>query len=245
MNHLAQNLRLLNQVAIKNKHYQFAMKSLTFDAKLKGMTELDRSLFKAKISLPAIKVPKKEYGQVRRILRNQTLESFVSTRKYQNLSESDPLYHSHKFLIFDPDMFGVETLEADTKTELAQALKLENAADESLRKVIESIEIEISYEDLKFEEVIKAIIPDELAAENVTVKGYSIIGHIAHFNLRDQLSPYKKIIGETLVDKIAHIKTVVNKLNEIDNTYRNFEFEILAGEANTLVNCRENGYYDS
>jgi tRNA (guanine37-N1)-methyltransferase len=43
-----------------------------------------------------------------------------------------------------------------------------------------------------------------------------------------------------LIDKIPQIKTVVNKLNEIDNTYRNFAFEILAGENNTLVSCKEN-----
>ena len=36
------------------------------------------------------------------------------------------------------------------------------------------------------------------------------------------------------------IKTVVNKLNEIDNTYRNFKFEILAGDKNTIVTCKEN-----
>ncbi len=35
------------------------------------------------------------------------------------------------------------------------------------------------------------------------------------------------------------MKTVVNKLHEIDSVYRNFELEILAGEANTIVKCRE------
>ncbi len=44
-----------------------------------------------------------------------------------------------------------------------------------------------------------------------------------------------------LLDKLTQIKTVVNKINEIDNTYRNFSFEILAGEQKTLVRCKENG----
>jgi tRNA G37 N-methylase Trm5 len=43
-----------------------------------------------------------------------------------------------------------------------------------------------------------------------------------------------------LLDKISTIKTVVNKINEIDSTYRNFNFEILAGESNTLVQVKEN-----
>ncbi len=36
------------------------------------------------------------------------------------------------------------------------------------------------------------------------------------------------------------IKTVVNKLNGIDNTYRNFSLEILAGEKDTNVTVKEN-----
>jgi tRNA (guanine37-N1)-methyltransferase len=42
-----------------------------------------------------------------------------------------------------------------------------------------------------------------------------------------------------VLDKLSHVKTVVNKLHEIDSVYRNFELEILAGEANTIVKCRE------
>lgn len=44
-----------------------------------------------------------------------------------------------------------------------------------------------------------------------------------------------------LLDKVTQLKTVVNKVNEIDNTYRNFAFEILAGEKTTMVTCKENG----
>lgn len=46
--------------------------------------------------------------------------------------------------------------------------------------------------------------------------------------------------GTALLDKMNQIRTVVNKVNEIDNTYRNFAFEILAGEPDTLVTVKEN-----
>ena len=36
------------------------------------------------------------------------------------------------------------------------------------------------------------------------------------------------------------MKTVLHKIHEIDSLHRNFHFEILAGEENTLVECREN-----
>ena len=42
-----------------------------------------------------------------------------------------------------------------------------------------------------------------------------------------------------ILDKLVNVKTVVNKLHEIDSVYRNFELEIIAGEANTIVQCRE------
>ena len=41
---------------------------------------------------------------------------------------------------------------------------------------------------------------------------------------------------------MSNVKTVVNKLNAIDNTFRNFQMELLAGEDNLVTLCRENGF---
>lgn len=54
----------------------------------------------------------------------------------------------------------------------------------------------INYDDLKFEDVLKAILPDAIQNENISAKSYSIIGHVAHFNLRDKILDYKGIIGK-------------------------------------------------
>ncbi len=48
-----------------------------------------------------------------------------------------------------------------------------------------------------------------------------------------------RIVAQVVLDKLSNVKTVVNKLHEIDSVYRNFELEILAGEPNTIVKCRE------
>lgn len=48
-----------------------------------------------------------------------------------------------------------------------------------------------------------------------------------------------EILAQVVLDKLSHVKTVVNKLHEIDSVHRNFELEILAGEPNTVVKCRE------
>ena len=42
-----------------------------------------------------------------------------------------------------------------------------------------------------------------------------------------------------ILDKLSHVKTVVNKLHEIDSVYRNCALEIIGGEPQTVVQCRE------
>lgn len=46
-------------------------------------------------------------------------------------------------------------------------------------------------------------------------------------------------LAQVVLDKLTQVKTVVNKLHEIDSVYRNFQLEIIAGEENTVVQCRE------
>ncbi|KAJ1673141.1 tRNA(m(1)G37)methyltransferase, partial [Spiromyces aspiralis] len=65
--------------------------------------------------------------------------------------------------------------------------------------------------------------------------------HIAHMNLRDQYLPYRHLIGQVILDKSPNIKTVVNKLETIDNTYRNFKMEVIAGEERFVALVKENG----
>lgn len=50
------------------------------------------------------------------------------------------------------------------------------------------------------------------------------------------------LVGQVLLDKLTTLKTVVNKLNTIDTTYRTFEMELLAGEDNYVTQTKENGY---
>lgn len=42
--------------------------------------------------------------------------------------------------------------------------------------------------------------------------------------------PYKYVIGKVLLDKIINAKTIVNKLDKLNNVYRTPELELLAGE---------------
>lgn len=58
---------------------------------------------------------------------------------------------------------------------------------------------------------------------------FETIGHIAHFNLRSGHLPYKHLIGQVCLDKNPSIKTVVTKMKEIENQFRVFDMEVIAG----------------
>uniref|UniRef100_A0A5S6QRG6 tRNA (guanine(37)-N1)-methyltransferase n=1 Tax=Trichuris muris TaxID=70415 RepID=A0A5S6QRG6_TRIMR len=97
--------------------------------------------------------------------------------------------------------------------------------------------IELNYHNWTAEDIFKAVLP-----EDSSFSSYSLIGHIAHVNLREHLQPYKWLIGEVLLDKIPRCKTVVNKVEIIENEYRNLTFEHLAGERFYVTRVREHGF---
>lgn len=68
-----------------------------------------------------------------------------------------------------------------------------------------------------------------------------VLVHAAHFNLREEYLPYKYLIGQVTLDKNAAIETVVNKLDTIDNEFRFFQMEVLAGRPDFIVEISESG----
>ncbi|EZA56362.1 tRNA (guanine-N(1)-)-methyltransferase [Ooceraea biroi] len=97
--------------------------------------------------------------------------------------------------------------------------------------------VAIGYDNWRRDEVLRAILPGDIPAPTA----YSLIGHIVQLNLRDVHLPFKAIIGQVFLDKTASARTVVNKVNTIDTTFRYFAMEILAGERNTVTTAKEHG----
>lgn len=176
------------------KNFVCTKMKLNFDPKLKGMKELNRDLFKIEFNVPVLKVKKNNYIQFKKLLKDYIFDT-ANLKKYQDLSKEDPLFTSHKNVILDPECFNLDKIEPSIRQELAKLLE-KNV--EEVPNFVENLSIQLNYNDLKFDDIMKAIIPDDIISENAYVKGYSIIGHIAHFNLRDQVLNYKNIIGKSL-----------------------------------------------
>uniref|UniRef100_A0A8C0CSS1 tRNA (guanine(37)-N1)-methyltransferase n=1 Tax=Balaenoptera musculus TaxID=9771 RepID=A0A8C0CSS1_BALMU len=192
---------------------------------VRGMTELDRTAFKKTVTIPVLKVRKEIVNKLMRSLKRAALQRPGIKRVIE-----DPEDEESRLIMLDPyKMFTDDSFE---KGELSILKQL------NVNPQISKYNLELTYENFKSEEILKAVLPE---GQDVT-SGFSRVGHIAHLNLRDHQLPYKHLIGQVMIDKNPGITSAVNKINNIDNTYRNFQMEVLSGEENMMTKVRENNY---
>ena len=119
-----------------------------------------------------------------------------------------------------------------------------SAGDDSIRR--SSHAIEISYGHFSVDEILRKILPDSIRE---VPSSFEMAGHLAHINLREETLPYKRIIGQTILDKNLGVNIVVNKIGTIENEFRTFPMEVLArrgaagdtGTPDLEVEVREEG----
>jgi tRNA (guanine37-N1)-methyltransferase len=120
--------------------------------------------------------------------------------------------------------------------------------DPSLKALLESGEccqgtqtLTAGYSDWTLDEVLSKLLP----VDGNVPSSFESIGHLAHINLREELLPYKYLIGKVLLDKnTPRIQTVVNKIGNIETEYRTFGMEVIAGKDETgwsNVTVKEDG----
>lgn len=97
------------------------------------------------------------------------------------------------------------------------------------------LEIQISFRQLSFGYILSQLLP--VAAPSA----YEQIGHVAHFNLKPQHSPYGELIGQVLRETNPSIDTVVSKIGEVKGDFRTYDLEVLAGPANFETTVIEHG----
>nr|XP_057947504.1 tRNA (guanine(37)-N1)-methyltransferase [Doryrhamphus excisus] len=192
---------------------------------VRGMTSLDKEAFTQTIVVPALRVRTRLINKVTKSLKKSTIQRPGICRVVQD-KENSPDF---KLVLLDPHR--VSSLSSLSEVE-AEALRSFDVLEE-----LQYYELKLTYENLKSEEVLEAVLP---RGQDVT-SAFSRVGHIAHMNLRDHQLPYRNLIGQVIMDKNPGITCVVNKTNMIDSTYRNFKMEVLSGEENMVTKVKENG----
>ena len=189
---------------------------------VRGMTEWRPELFSTSVLIPCLRVGQEQVGAVRKPLESASLK-VVGLRPVQTC----PDFPDKRLVLLSPShvtMFKDIVKESTTATCL-KSLDI-TVKDFTVRS------FDLTVHNWTPHDLIKAILPE--GEEGVS--GFSIIGHIIHLNLKEHLEPFKDVIGEALL-LTKQIRTVVNKSSTIDNTYRNFAMELLAGEEDFQVSC--------
>ncbi|XP_041976100.1 tRNA (guanine(37)-N1)-methyltransferase [Aricia agestis] len=208
--------------SIKRKMHQITSSSIV-PLNVRGMKELDRQKFLRKLTVPILRIPEEKVSKITKTCKPYFL-------KMENIKPVQSATNSlFKEIILNPDKV---TKWSDISESDYQELQKHGVDEASFI----TKDIQLGYDNFKYETIFKAVLPEG----EETVSGFSQIGHIIHLNLRDHLLDYAPLIGQVLMDKIKTCRTVVNKSNIIDNTYRNFKMDVIAGDEDFLVTVKEN-----
>lgn len=190
---------------------------------VREMKVLDKTLFKKTIEVVYVNTDSNSLSRIMPYLKKYLLKmpNFKSV-------QSEGVSNAH--ILLNPERVKKWT---DIEYSDRQSLELLGVSDSSTG----TKPLTLCYDNYSAEDVLKSVLPTDQDG----MSSYTKVGHILHVNLREHLSLYKQIIGQVLYDKIPNCKTVVNKVDTIDNTYRNFKMEILCGEDNMVAKVKESG----
>ena len=149
------------------------------------MTQLDRDQFTQTITVPYVNIP------VQCIQSSKWKDVLLLLSSFKNVRDLEPALKTHKQVLFNPELI-------QTKEDLIERIP---SIKDYVEQSFDFTSVTVTYNNYSIEQVIKAILPDDLRDDKRVNNGsgYSLVGHIAHFNLRDEVLPYKHIIGERTI----------------------------------------------
>ncbi|KAK9840974.1 hypothetical protein WJX81_003444 [Elliptochloris bilobata] len=171
----------------------------------------DREAFREVLHVQALRIPTRDCQRFMRLMTGYTLD-----RPKLRCVVSDGDSADTRLLLLS-EQLGTEGL---------------GALDEARRALVEEAglqvvhhDVTVAYPHLTADQVLRRLLPRGTEVPCA----FETVGHIAHVNLRDELLPHKRLVGQVLLDKNPAIRTVVNKVGTIENEYRVFAMEVLAG----------------
>lgn len=183
----------------------------------------DERLFESTNHYPAVSVPVKETANIRKLLKNHLLKGVKNV--YMDDTDSTRRIVVLK-LVSNPEGNVPESIQ-HYETEYASLFaEIFHDDDNQIHWCQSGYTIVKQYQDQSAEELLRKLLPSHLEVPT----GYERVGTILHVNLRENLLPFKYWIGKIFLDTHTNIKTVVNKTSEINNTFRTFNMEVIAGD---------------
>ncbi|KAF8560111.1 hypothetical protein OG21DRAFT_1492514 [Imleria badia] len=183
---------------------------------------LDRNAFRTSLHVLGVRVPA---NKTTSILRSELLKRYIIDLPKIKSVVWDPSGNQDRRIIL------LKVKEEAVLTPEARLFLQEQRVELTQHK------IDLDYDYWTADDIINSILPEDLCDGSPT--GFSITGHIAHMNLNQEYLPYKHLIGQIILDKNPGIKTVVNKLDNIDTKFRFFKMEVLAGKPDFVVEHHE------
>ncbi|KAG0250007.1 tRNA(m(1)G37)methyltransferase [Mortierella polycephala] len=192
----------------------------------RGLLTLDRALFKKSVSVMAIRIPANMTMECKKALGTDLLLE----PKIRNVIESNDGEKSRRLVLLS---LAIKNKDLEGASEKTKEFVKGKGID------VTKAEFNIEYDHWTADEILRAILPEEIIDE--APSSFTTVGHIAHMNLKDEYLPFKHLIGQVILDKNPNLRTVVNKTDSIDTTFRFFKMEVLAGEDNMIAEVKESG----
>ena len=195
-----------------------------------------------KISLVlGVKFAKNETSKYVKILK-QYKPPYKNFNPIKHSKDSNENIYLTKFSYDEKNILENDILNIDKNPDLKK--------DDKFKIVDEQISLNVN--NFSYEEIFTFFIEEEKSNKRLTdddetiskilkaiPNGFEIVGKIAHFNLRDEYLKYRYFIGQLVLDKNNSLTTVVNKVGKIENVFRTYEMEVIAGEENYNVEHKE------
>lgn len=208
----------------KGSRRKMAVKSTTADGATQGgwgRDLLDRESFGVDVQCWALKVEAENSSAAMESLRSHIMRENRIKPVIKNVDDPSGIT---RLLLLKASPDGKAPREAE-----------EYAAVHGLELSRHSVRV--GYDALNAVAVLGSLLPQHLDVPS----SFEMVGHIAHVNLKDQLLPYKGLIGQVILDKNPAIRTVVNKVGSIENEFRVFDMEVLAGDQDLIASVKQGG----
>lgn len=189
------------------------------------MKELDRDFFRIEVPLVLAKLQDPSYFT---IIGKQARNDLLQLQGIPRIVEDN----GQKGVLLNYQISDIDQIENSIQPSTLELLKQASAS-------FHNYSLTLGYNYWKAEEILSAVLPQELLDQ--VPCGFTVVGHIAHMNIRDQYLPYKRLIGQVVLDKNPTIETVVNKIDNIGTVFRTFDMEVLAGRPDFKVEQSESG----